>query len=96
MRSRYSAFAANDGGYLLRTWHSSTRPAGLDLDPQTHWRRLDILGTVRGGFLDADGVVEFRAYSRRDGVTSVLHEISSFVREDGRWVYLEAKHLELS
>ena len=33
MRSRYSAFAVGDAGYLLRTWHPSGRPQALTLDP---------------------------------------------------------------
>jgi hypothetical protein len=32
MRSRYSAFAVGDAGYLLRTWHPSGRPQNLSLD----------------------------------------------------------------
>ena len=32
MRSRFSAFARGDAGYLLRSWHPSTRPTSLDLD----------------------------------------------------------------
>ncbi|HWS26863.1 MAG TPA: YchJ family metal-binding protein, partial [Xanthomonadales bacterium] len=31
MRSRYSAYVLGDRDYLLRTWHASTRPEGLDL-----------------------------------------------------------------
>src|SRR3712207_8451687 len=33
MRSRDSAFAVGDPAYLLATWHPSTRPPSLDLDP---------------------------------------------------------------
>jgi SEC-C motif-containing protein len=33
MRSRYSAFAVGDAGYLLRTWHPARRPRNLSLDP---------------------------------------------------------------
>jgi len=32
MRSRYTAFALRDTAYLLASWHTSTRPATLDLD----------------------------------------------------------------
>jgi uncharacterized protein YchJ len=49
MRSRYSAFALLDAGYLRRTWHPDTAPAALDLDPDMLWRRLDILSTTGGG-----------------------------------------------
>jgi SEC-C motif-containing protein len=33
MRSRYSAFALGEAAYLLSTWHPSTRPRALDLEP---------------------------------------------------------------
>ncbi|MDG4821848.1 YchJ family protein [Asanoa sp. WMMD1127] len=87
MRSRYSAFAVGDADYLLRTWHSRTRPESLDLDPAQRWVRLEILDTVKGGAADQTGVVEFRAVFRHAGRTDELHERSRFVREDGSWVY---------
>lgn len=89
MRSRYSAFVLLDVGYLLRTWHPDTRPAGLDLDPALQWRRLDIIATRRGGPLDSDGVVEFAAHFRHDGERGVQQETSRFVREDRRWYYVD-------
>ncbi len=90
MRSRYSAFVVGDTGYLLATWHPSTRPAELRLDPAMRWIRLDIVRRERGGPLDRDGVVEFRALYRRDGERGELHEVSTFVREGGRWRYVAA------
>jgi SEC-C motif-containing protein len=88
MRSRFSAFAVNDAAYLLRTWHPTTRPASIQLDPQQRWSRLDILDKAGGGLLDADGTVEFRAHYSQHGHSGVLHERSRFARHDGRWVYL--------
>jgi SEC-C motif-containing protein len=90
MRSRYSAFVVGDTGYLLATWHPSTRPAALELDPAMRWYRLDIVRRDRGGPLDRDGIVEFRAYYRHDGERGEQHEVSSFVRERGRWRYVAA------
>ena len=89
MRSRYSAFVVLDAGYLLRTWHPETRPASLDLDPDMQWRRLDIISTRRGGPLDTEGTVEFKAHFRHDGERGVHHETSRFRRIDRRWYYLE-------
>lgn len=89
MRSRYSAFVVLDPGYLIRTWHPSTRPASMDLDPDVEWRRLDILGTSNGGPLDSDGIVEFAAHYRSDGERGVQREISRFVREGKRWYYVD-------
>ncbi|WP_157156409.1 YchJ family protein [Diaminobutyricimonas sp. LJ205] len=89
MRSRYSAFAAGDTEYLLATWHPATRPATLALDPAERWYRLDIVRSERGGPFDTDGVVEFRAHHRTDAGAGVLHEVSRFVRESGRWFYVD-------
>lgn len=90
MRSRYSAFVLLDAAYLLRTWHPETRPAELDLDPDLQWRRLDILSTSRGGPLDTEGTVEFKAHFRHAVERGVHHETSRFVRVDRRWYYVDA------
>ncbi|MEN5072841.1 YchJ family protein [Isoptericola cucumis] len=91
MRSRYSAYALRDVPYLRSTWHPSTRPPELDLDPDQEWRRLDILGTRAGGPFDDDGEVEFVARYRwaTTGDRGRLHEVSRFVRERGRWLYVD-------
>lgn len=93
MRSRYSAFVLLDGDYLRRTWHPRTAPAELELDPGMEWRRLDILSTTRGGPLDTEGTVEFKAYYRHSSERGVLHENSRFIREHRRWLYLDGKML---
>jgi len=89
MRSRYSAFAVGDAAYLLATWHSSTRPAAVDLDPRVRWIGLEVLGTTGGGLLAAEGTVEFRASSVVDRAAGTQHEDSRFVREGGQWRYLD-------
>jgi SEC-C motif-containing protein len=91
MRSRFSAFAVGDAGYLLGTWHPSTRPAALELDPAQRWFRLDILRVAQGGPFDTAGLVEFRAHYRTDAGADVLHEVSRFVREGGRWFYVDGE-----
>ncbi len=91
MRSRYSAFAVGDKAYLLATWHSSTRPRSLQLDPGTRWTGLDVLATGGGGLFAADGTVEFRAHRVSGGDIGSQHEVSRFVREDGAWRYLGAR-----
>ncbi|ANJ27292.1 YchJ family protein [Agromyces aureus] len=90
MRSRFTAFAIGDVEYLLATWHPSTRPPALDLDRDLRWTRLDILRTEQGGPLDRDGVVEFAAHYRHAGERGVQQEVSTFVREQGRWYYVDA------
>jgi len=90
MRSRFTAYAVGDPDYLRRTWHPSTRPARLTLEPGHRWTRLDILDIERGGLFDSTGVVEFRAHYRESGRPGEVHERSRFVREDGHWVYVDA------
>lgn len=90
MRSRFSAFAVGDAGYLLATWHPRTRPTTLALDPGLRWYRLEILGRTAGGPLDSAGEVEFEAYWRSPDDRGSQRERSRFVREVGRWYYLDA------
>jgi SEC-C motif domain protein len=93
MRSRYSAFALGRGEYLLATWHSTTRPADLHLDPAVRWTGLEVTGTSGGSLLAAEGSVEFRAAYEMRGRAGVQHERSRFVREDGAWRYVDGVSL---
>ena len=88
MRSRYTAFVQGREDYLLATWHPATRPASLDLaeEGQTRWLGLEIRHHQAQ---DADhATVEFVARYRVGGRGQRLHENSRFVREDGRWLYV--------
>lgn len=85
MRSRYGAFVLELPDYLLATWHTSTRPSGLEPDTATTWKRLEVLESGEEG---DRGWVHFRATFREGGRWAVLEEISSFVREAGHWFYL--------
>lgn len=91
MRSRFSAFAVNLPEYLLATWHPDTRPTDLVVDEAMIWHRLDIIRTESGGPFDSRGVVEFEAHYSLLNHSSSQHEISEFVREDGRWYYVDGE-----
>lgn len=88
MRSRYSAFVLDQLDYLLATWHPSTRPASLEPNPPgLQWLGLEVR---RHAQADADhAIVEFVARNRLNGRASRLHETSRFVREAGRWLYVD-------
>ena len=87
MRSRYSAFVLERADYLLATWHASTRPPTLDFEPGAQWLGLEVRAQR---LLDADHAeVEFVARHRVAGRAVRLHERSRFVREDGRWYYVD-------
>ena len=89
MRSRYSAFVLERADYLLATWHSSTRPASLDFDAGAKWLGLEVREHKTTGADTAE--VEFVARYRVDGRAVRLHERSRFVREDGRWFYVDGE-----
>jgi SEC-C motif-containing protein len=88
MRSRYSAFVLDKLPYLLATWHPGTRPAALEPNPpDLKWLGLDV---KKAQLQDADhATVEFVARSRQAGRAHRLHELSRFVREEGRWYYVD-------
>jgi SEC-C motif-containing protein len=96
MRSRYTAFVVLDEAYVLHSWSARTRPPTARFDPELAWTGLTILDAVGGGLFADQGSVEFRALYTRLRAPGVLHEISSFVREDGRWVYVEGTVIDAS
>lgn len=87
MRSRYSAYVLRRADYLLATWHARTRPAALDLEPGLRWLGLAVKRHAPTG--PDSAVVEFVARSKLGGRAHRLHETSRFVREGGRWFYVD-------
>ena len=90
MRSRYSAYVIGLLDYLLATWHASSSPGDLELPP-VKWLGLEVRHAQTAG--DA-GVVEFVARCKEGGRAQRLHETSRFVREDGRWYYIDGQMTE--
>ena len=90
MRSRYTAFVRGDATYLRATWHASTRPAALDLDPSQRWLGLQVKAHLPIDAAHAE--VAFVARSRdAAGRASRLAERSRFVCEQGRWYYVDGR-----
>jgi len=87
MRSRYSAFVRGDLPYLLATWFPANRPASLEPEPPgLRWLGLEVRRHTEQDA--AHAIVEFVARSKLGGRAHRLHEISRFVRQDGRWFYV--------
>lgn len=92
MRSRYTAYVLGNETYLLDTWHPGTRPGRLGLDEEdTIWEGLSVAHCRQGSETDAQGEVEFTARYRQAGRLRRLHEVSRFVKEGGRWYYLDGR-----
>ncbi len=92
MRSRYSAFVLARASYLLATWHTSRRPSDISFDPGVKWLGLEVR---QHHLLDTTHAeVEFVARQKSAGSPALrLHERSHFVREVGRWYYVDGDHL---
>lgn len=91
MRSRYSAYVLGLTDYVHATWHTGTRPPLNELtleadDLAIKWLGLDVKMHAANG---DEATVEFVARSKVGGRAHRLHEVSRFVREDGRWFYVD-------
>jgi SEC-C motif-containing protein len=88
MRSRYCAFVLERADYLLASWHASHRPPSIEFDPGVKWLGLEVRSHRQRD--DAHAEVEFVARQKSPGSPAVrLHERSRFVREAGRWFYVD-------
>ncbi len=88
MRSRYSAYVLQLTAYLMSTWHGSTSPGDLEPNPFMKWLSLEVLHADASGDV---GVVEFIARYKENGKAGKLHELSRFVREGGKWLYIDGQ-----
>jgi SEC-C motif-containing protein len=92
MRSRYSAYVLRCEPYLKATWHASTRPGeAVAQDDGTKWLGLEVKKHIPAG---DEATVEFVARYKTGGRAHRLHEVSRFVREDGRWFYVDGSFPE--
>lgn len=99
MRSRYTAYTAGAGDYLVSTHHPAYRTpeeaAAIRLQAgQTEWLKLDVLKSVENS--DA-AEVAFKAYYRTADGIAVHFERSRFVKEQDRWFYTKGtlQHAEV-
>lgn len=90
MRSRYAAYVLDELDYLRATWHPDTRPADLAPNPPgLKWLGLKVRRTTQPA--EDHATVEFVARSKLGGKAHRLHETSRFVREGGRWFYIDGE-----
>ena len=88
MRSRYCAFVLCNEEYLLATWHPSTRPGSIAFNSKQKWLGLRVINASVTGKDSAE--VQFIARSRVNNAAAVRQqERSRFVREGGRWFYVD-------
>lgn len=91
MRSRYTAYTMLREDYVLATWHVSTRPVKLGLAEESTSKWLGLQVKCHEQQDDTHALVEFVARYKIGGRAHRLHEVSRFVREDGRWFYVDGE-----
>lgn len=92
MRSRYAAYVLALEPYLLTSWHPRTRPPSIGVERGTKWLGLKVIEAKQTGEDAAE--VEFVARYKVGGGSAVrLHERSRFLREDGRWFYVDGEFI---
>jgi SEC-C motif-containing protein len=94
MRARYTAFIQQDLAYLDRTLAPEKR-AEFDQDEVGHSAGeavavgIEVRAATGGGPEDQTGTLEYIARFKVRGHPHLHHELASFRREDGAWVYVE-------
>lgn len=87
MRSRYVAYVILNNDYLRATWHPSSRPVERQIvDESVKWLGLEVKKQATAG---NEASIEFVARYRIAGRGHRLHENSRFLRENGRWFYVD-------
>ncbi len=93
MRSRYTAYTLGREDYLLATWYADMRPEKLELfGPDHQWLGLTVKRHVQTGPYHA--IVEFVARYQVAGQEQQIHEISRFLFEGGRWLYVDGDFIQ--
>ncbi len=96
MRSRYTAYAQLNIDYIAATMKG---PALLGFDAnatlawaqQVQWLNLKILAAPPVKMPETKGSVEFMARYLLQNQENILHEISEFHFENGRWYYYDGR-----
>ncbi len=90
MRSRYCAYVLDKRVYLHETWHPDYRPSNQVIEAKIHWIGLEIIASDQQ---DLEAMVEFEARLLLANKVEALHECSSFVLEQGRWLYTTGENM---
>lgn len=93
MRSRYSACVLNKFNYIYETWHKETRPSlqSIRIIKTSKYLSLTVQTTDMGLESHDIGTVTFTAFYKDGTQLKEYSEVSSFKREDTKWVYFKGQ-----
>ncbi|PWY54975.1 hypothetical protein DGG96_14330 [Legionella qingyii] len=95
MRSRYTAYSMGKIDYIKNTMKGKALMGFNELEAEqwaksVTWISLDVLNSNTP---DPDkGFVEFAARYFEDNRVKIIHELSEFHKENGRWFYVSGVH----
>lgn len=95
MRSRYCAHTCGQIQYIVDTWEAQQR-SQLDVEGikqwalSSQWLGLQVLACKNGLAGDGEGTVEFVASFKSGGELQLHREVSTFIRRNERWYFLNA------
>ena len=89
MRSRFSAYAIKNYQYILNTYALAQRTELsvnelVDSAQYTKWLALQVLAHTS---YEKTAQVEFKAFYQVNNSYYVMHELSDFIFEEGKWFY---------
>lgn len=94
MRSRYTAYTLAEIDHILNSVHPDS-PGEADRKSTeawakaAEWDRMEVVETVAGGEDDEEGVVEFVAHFKLQGLSQRHHERATFKKYKGHWLYFD-------
>lgn len=100
MQSRFSAYSLGKADYIIKTTHKDNNDFTSDIDTwkndilnfchNTEFRRLDVLEFIDG---EMESFVTFKATLFQNDQDVSFVEKSRFLKEDGRWFYVDGTFL---
>ena len=96
MRARYSAYARCEVDFLKTSLIPEERgafdPKGAEeWSKQAEWQGMEVLRTKAGGPNDTEGTVEFVARYKMKDQDVEHHELATFRKDDGAWLFVDGK-----
>ena len=94
MRARYSAFVKTEIDFLYSTVSANQQKdfnyeEATDWSKNSEWKGLEIIETVEGGSDNDKGTVEFIARFIQDTQEINHHELASFEKINGKWIFMD-------
>ncbi len=96
MRARYTAYSMAKVDFILKTHDSKTRDQ-ISKDEtkkwaeESKWLGLELVNIVKGLEDDKDGIVEFKAFYKQNGIKHTHHEEARFIKKRGSWYFEDCK-----